>query len=375
MLLHVLLQKNVERREPLRHRHRITTVGIEVQSLAHALGHLGPSDAARQRRPVADALGHRDDIRTNTVVLKPPELRTCPAKARLHFIADAHTAVRPDHLVHPRQIVARQLDRSAHTLDRLGNESGDLACACVAKYVFDFGGILRPGIWIVIAMWTAIPIRTLDVLDAEPVRIRILPGMQRRQPHRLIAEAVIGVAKRQDVEIARVQPGHEHREIVGLAAGVGEITDAETRVLRKRRDEFLSELGNIGVQVDRRGVLQAFILLTNSFDDLRMAVAHRHRDDSRDAIEVSPSRLIKEPLHVAFDDHDRLGVVRHKGGREKLASHVENGFTARTVIRTRLMRAGRQLGMVSHFALSPVTGNCLKSQYRAIASGRPMNHA
>ena len=61
------------------------------------------------------------------MVFKTPERRTGSTETRLHFVADAHAAVRTHRLVDTRQIALWQLHGTPHTLDGLGNHGGHVA--------------------------------------------------------------------------------------------------------------------------------------------------------------------------------------------------------------------------------------------------------
>ena len=43
-----------------------------------------------------------------------------------------------------------------------------------------------------------------------------------------------------------------------------------------------------------------------------------------DAVEVPAPGFVEEPLHVALDDHDRIGVVGQQRRREEFAAHVQH---------------------------------------------------
>ena len=64
-------------------------------------------------------------------------------------------------------------------------------------------------------------------------------------------------------------------DLVGLAAGVGEVADRQAAPGRHVLGQLLAELADGRVQVDRRRVLQRADLLADLLDDLRVAVADR----------------------------------------------------------------------------------------------------
>ena len=86
-------------------------------------------------------------------------------------------------------------------------------------------GILRSGVGIVISVGTAEPIRKPGMMNSNAVQKRLLPSVQTGQAHRLIGHPVIPVAQRDEIEVSRVQPRHQHGEFVGLTPRAGEVAD------------------------------------------------------------------------------------------------------------------------------------------------------
>ena len=96
------------------------------------------------------------------------------------------------------------------------------------------------------------------------------------------------------------------------------------------------------VEIDRRRVLQLAGLLADAFDDLRMAMADADRDDAGEGIEIPPARLVPHVLHVAFDDHQRIAVVRDDAGRQILMPQGEHLVARGAVVRGRRVVDDRQ---------------------------------
>ena len=104
---------------------------------------------------------------------------------------------------------------------------------------------------------------------------------------------------------------------------------------------FLPNWATVGMQVDRRRVLEPADLLAHFLDDLRMAVADRDRDDPGEGVEVLLAGLVPEVLHVAFDDQQGLAIVRDQAGREVLAAHRQHLVARRAVVGSGRVRRGR----------------------------------
>ena len=81
------------------------------------------------RRAVAQALGHRDDVGRHAPVLVRPVVIARAAEAALHFVGNAQPAVLADDVVHDLEVLRlrRRMHDAADALDRLGDEARDLA--------------------------------------------------------------------------------------------------------------------------------------------------------------------------------------------------------------------------------------------------------
>lgn len=49
---------------------------------------------------------------------------------------------------------------------------------------------------------------------------------------------------------------------------------------------------------------------------VRVAMAHTNCDDAAEQVQVAPTRVVEEPLHVALGDEQRLLVVRLGAGED-----------------------------------------------------------
>eukprot|EP01137_Pigoraptor_chileana_P015016 Opistho-2@70398 len=100
---------------------------IEVEALGKHLCDFGCRDDGGKRPAIADALCHGHNIRHHSVRLKAPEVRAEATKSSLHFIGNAHTAMRPHVIICALEVADGELDGAANTLDGLGKEGGDLS--------------------------------------------------------------------------------------------------------------------------------------------------------------------------------------------------------------------------------------------------------
>ena len=224
VLLDVLFVDDFERRQALRHADRVAAERVEVDAVLH---HFGDADRRRhraERRAVADALGHRDHVGHDAPILVGPVVMAGAAEAALHFVGDADAAVLADDVVDDFEELLRRRDRAADALNRLADEAGDLARRFVLDHVLDVvrtlhaaatdtraqtgsGSSSRRSVW-----WMFVPLFALE-----------LPRAVRREAHRHRRAAVVAVAQRDHVLVARVLAGREDRDLVRLAAAVGEV--------------------------------------------------------------------------------------------------------------------------------------------------------
>src|SRR5262249_47358093 len=93
----------------------------------------------------------------------------------------------------------------------------------------------------------------------------------------------------------------------------------------------------VRVEIDRRGMLQHFVLAIRGGDDVRMAMADANGDDSTEAVEVALARVVPDVLHLSLDEHERLLVVEEDSGIQKLLSKREHFIRRRAGIAGGLM--------------------------------------
>jgi hypothetical protein len=94
----------------------------------------------------------------------------------------------------------------------------------------------------------------------------------------------------------------------------------------------LRELRPSGMEIDRRRVLEPPNLLLNALDNLGMAVSDRNCHDPRKRVEILPTALVPDVLHVPFNDHQRITIIRDQTRREILAPEREDFVATRAFV-------------------------------------------
>src|SRR5262249_28489374 len=161
-------------------------------------GDLRPGDARAQRGPIADPLGHRDQVGRDAPVLEAPEGRPGPAESGLDLIRDAEPAVSADDLVDDLEVFARRHDGPADPLDRLGDEAGHLAGSLVADQVRDVPRTFDVAARILQAEGAAVAVAGRGVLHAFRRARLEFPRAVRGQRHRALRPAMVAVAQADD---------------------------------------------------------------------------------------------------------------------------------------------------------------------------------
>src|SRR5258708_31153667 len=119
---------------------------------------------------------------------------------------------------------------------------------------------------------------------------------------------MVRVPKRDDVVIAGESSRHEEREIVSRGAGIDELTDFE--IAWHFGGELARVFGNIGVQIDGRGVLECLALEIGCSYHIWMTMTDADCGDTRDAIQITPAFFVKNILTFALNNHHRFLVVK-----------------------------------------------------------------
>lgn len=271
-------------------------------------------------------------------------------------------------LVDLRQIARRHLDHATDALGRLGDEGGDLARGAVLNQVEDLACVFAAGLRIVVAVGAAIAIGQHRMLHADIVWRVEFPVAVAGQRHGALRATVIAVAQRDDIEIAGVGARHQHRHVIGFAAGIDEVDDVQATTLGKGVGELLAELGNVRVQIDRSGVLQQLVLLAHRRDHARMAMANADRDDAGERVQIALALLVEQILHRTLHDHQRIPVHGDQGRRQILASQRQHLVLAGTGVGRRRDRVGGKVGTIGASGMGLLVG-CEIGKRRAPAEG------
>lgn len=91
-------------------------------------------------------------------------------------------------------------------------------------------------------------------------------------------------------------------------------------------------------------MLQLADLLANFFNHIWMAVPDRHGDDAGEAIEIALARFVPKILHLAFDQEQRVAVIRDQPRRQVLLTQRDDFLLAWPRVGFRRMLANGQLG-------------------------------
>mmetsp|Transcript_13417 Transcript_13417/g.40576 ORF Transcript_13417/g.40576 Transcript_13417/m.40576 type:complete len:201 (-) Transcript_13417:872-1474(-) len=102
-----------------RRAHGVAAVRVEVQPPSQHLSNFGGGDNGGEGQPVADALGHRHDVRHHSLSLKTPVMSTSTPKPCLHFVCDVDAACLFHHVIHEGQVAVSQGHSAPHALHRL----------------------------------------------------------------------------------------------------------------------------------------------------------------------------------------------------------------------------------------------------------------
>ena len=113
------------------------------------------------------------------------------------------------------------------------------------------------------------------------------------------------------------------------------------------------------MKIDRRRVLEPADLLAHFLDDLGMTVADRDGDDPGEGVEVLLAGLVPDVLHVAFDDQERLAIIRDQARREVLSPHRQHFVARGTVIGGRRVWGDRQRSRGGCVRLRSVASHCV----------------
>ena len=178
-------------------------------------------------------------------------------------------------------------------------------------------------------------------MHAEAVRDIEFPGAMRGQTHRDGVATVVGIAQRDHIVVARVNARHKQRQIVRFRTGIDEITNFQITWHLGRK--FARVFGNVRVQINRRRMLQRFVLFLRNIDDVGVTMTDAHGHDSPESIEISAAMLVPDVLHFPFHQHDRLFVIEKNSRIEKFPAQAQHFISRWAAVFFRLMIEWREL--------------------------------
>mmetsp|Transcript_20748 Transcript_20748/g.64352 ORF Transcript_20748/g.64352 Transcript_20748/m.64352 type:complete len:309 (+) Transcript_20748:281-1207(+) len=212
ILLQVLVVNGAQHRAPHRTDDWIAAIRVEVQALRKRLRNLGRGHHRRQREAVADALGHRHNVGDDAMVLEAPVVGARAPKARLHLVGDAQPAMLADELVRLGDKAVGVLDGAAHALDGLMEKGRHVPAGGRVDNVPHVAHVRVR----VVAERAAVRVGVHRVVHALPLRNGVLPRVHGCHAHRGVRHAVVAVAQRHHVAVARVEARHQQRHVVRL---------------------------------------------------------------------------------------------------------------------------------------------------------------
>ena len=258
-------------------------------------------------------------------MLDAEEMLARAPHAGLHLVRDEEPARLLDVLIYPREVLRPRVDDAAKSRDGLGDIGRDLARGGILDNVFHFVGAharvllrrqsLRPPVGVI----------GRGVVDAENVGRRMPPDGLPRHGHSHEGAPMKGVAQGDELMPLGVVLGDDGRQLVGLAAGVGEKANFQRRVGRlDALDQLLGHFHDLGVKVERRRVIKSLHLGLSLLDQLRMAMPHRNRHHPRESVEIFFVLLVIDILHGRPPDQKRLAMIRHGGRQQQPLPHLQN---------------------------------------------------
>ena len=289
------------------------------------IGNLRRRDEGRDRRAVAERLGHRHDVRRHAEVLDGKQLARA-REARLDLVDDEQRAVRRKDFLDALEVALRWHDDARIALDRLRDERARMAGRRGLDDVLDHvraGEVTRLAI---LAERAAVAVRIRREMDAA-YRLRVrAPHLDARHAHAELRAAVQAVAQRDDLTVLRVDGGEQQRAFRGLRARRAE--ECLLQLARRDLRELFREVHEILRQVDVADVLQRADLLLDLLRDLRVAVAAVHDRHPREAVEVLAPLTVVEVLHRATDELARLLVEMAEARHDVLLLLLDDGLGA-----------------------------------------------
>src|SRR3984957_3964127 len=179
---------------------------------------------------VADGFAEHDDIRNDILLFEAVEILPQPAVARLHFVRYTHAAGRTDFVIHRRQIALREQNLSADAWAAFGNvaEKTGAPRSQLRDSLADGFGIPWAGMGIRGLEFAAIDFGQPRHVDPRrlPPAARTVELVRADVDHR-VRVSMIGGVEHDEIDRSGMGSRETQRQLIGLAAGIDEIADAQ----------------------------------------------------------------------------------------------------------------------------------------------------
>ncbi len=268
---------------------------------------------ADKRQSVGDALGRDDQIGVDALVLAR-EHRAGAGESGLHLVGDEHDAVLAAPVEQCRQEALGGHDEPALALDRLDDHGGEIVGAdlLVDDAEGALGGELAVGGQLLAELRVAERVghrRAVD-LGGEGAEAVLVGHRLRRQRHRQVGAAVIGVVEGDDRLLARVGPC----DLDGVLDGLGPGVEQRRPLFADDRGEPVEVLADGDVLLVGRdheaGMRELGGLRGHGVDDAGRGVADGRDRDARAQVDQPVA------VDVLDDAAARAGRVHRHGGSD-----------------------------------------------------------
>ena len=315
---------------------RSTGDGVAAVRAAEAAGvdgvhDVGATGEAGERHPPRDALGGRDEVGDDPLVVAREPVAAA-AEAGLHLVGDEQDAVVAAPLRQRREEAGRRHDETALPLDRLDDDGG---AVLLADLGVDLVGDVGEGLVGAVLRATRPAVRVghrhpvqLTGERPEPVLVRhVLRGHREGE----VGAAVVRVVEGDDARPTGEVPRHLHGVLDGLGPRV-EQCRALVVVARGELVELLRDLDVLLVGVDHEArVREGVDLLGDGVDDPLVAVADgRHRDARAEVDELVAVGVTQDAARPLGDVDRQTGAHPGRDGGqlallERLACRARDG--------------------------------------------------
>lgn len=261
------------------------------------------------RHTISNLLGHSDDVWLDTEPLEAPVVRSQTTEAGLHLVDQDKTASVPNVLRSFGDEALWLWVNAATALDWFGHEECNLARGVEVNRFLDLLGVHLGGL-------LALPVAAegvgeASVLDTLGSGHVVVPAVHGRQVLGA-AHAVVCVLERQYWPVASVLTREVGRNCVGL--GTARREENAFEVIGHFVLKLFRVKTHLIVLVNGRNMLQFFGLLNDFAGDSRVRMTLACGRNTSKEIEVPPSSVVEQVLHLTFGDHGCLPVVQ-KGRR------------------------------------------------------------